>query len=100
MAIICAYQRPATIEGALACLAHENAVLVGGGTKPKAAASPGPVEVVDLQDLRLDQWWLQSSPIRQPGLGIMMIPPQIILSRRLQSSSGGTPESRHAQDLR
>ena len=55
MAIICAYQRPATIEGALACLAHENAVLVGGGTKPKAAASPGPVEVVDLQDLRLDQ---------------------------------------------
>src|ERR1039458_10127018 len=55
MAIICAYHGPAPIEGALACLAHENAVLVGGGTKPKAAASQGPVEVVDLQDLRLDQ---------------------------------------------
>ena len=53
MAIISAYQRPATIEAALACLARPGSVPLGGGTKVTATAGPGPVEVVDLQALGL-----------------------------------------------
>ncbi|MGZ4433442.1 MAG: FAD binding domain-containing protein [Trebonia sp.] len=53
MAIISAYQRPATLEAALACLARPAAVLLGGGTKLNAVAAPGPIEVVDLQALGL-----------------------------------------------
>ena len=55
MAIIGGYQRPATMEAALACLARADVVLLGGGTKLNTAAAPGPVEVVDLQALGLDQ---------------------------------------------
>jgi CO/xanthine dehydrogenase FAD-binding subunit len=53
MAIISAYQRPATMEAALACLARPAAVLLGGGTKLNTVAAPGPIEVVDLQALGL-----------------------------------------------
>ena len=53
MVIISAYQRPATMEAALACLARPGAVLLGGGTKVNATAGPGPVAVVDLQALGL-----------------------------------------------
>jgi CO/xanthine dehydrogenase FAD-binding subunit len=53
MAIISAYQRPATLEAALACLARPAAVLLGGGTKLNAVTAPGPIEVVDLQALGL-----------------------------------------------
>jgi len=53
MAIISAYQRPATMEAALACLGRPGAVPLGGGTKLNAAATAGPVEVVDLQALGL-----------------------------------------------
>ncbi len=53
MVIISAYQRPATMEAALACLARPGTVLLGGGTKVNATAGPGPIEVVDLQALGL-----------------------------------------------
>jgi CO/xanthine dehydrogenase FAD-binding subunit len=53
MAIISAYRRPATMEAALACLGRPGAVPIGGGTKLNAAATVGPVEVVDLQALGL-----------------------------------------------
>ena len=53
MAIISAYQRPATMEAALACLARPGTVLLGGGTKVNAQAGLGPIEVVDLQALGL-----------------------------------------------
>ncbi len=53
MAIISAYQRPATMEAALACLARPGSVPLGGGTKLTATVGPGPVEVVDLQALGL-----------------------------------------------
>jgi CO/xanthine dehydrogenase FAD-binding subunit len=53
MAIISAYQRPATLEAALACLARPATVVLGGGTKLNAVAAPGPIEVVDLQALGL-----------------------------------------------
>lgn len=53
MVIISTYQRPATMEAALACLVRPGTVLLGGGTKVNAAAGPGPIEVVDLQALGL-----------------------------------------------
>jgi CO/xanthine dehydrogenase FAD-binding subunit len=55
MVIISAYQRPATMEAALACLARPGTVLLGGGTKVNATAGPGPIEVVDLQALGLSR---------------------------------------------
>jgi CO/xanthine dehydrogenase FAD-binding subunit len=55
MAMISAYQRPATLEAALACLARPGAVPVGGGTKLNATATLQPIEVVDLQNLGLDR---------------------------------------------
>lgn len=54
MATVSAYERPATIEEALVCLAEQDAVAVGGGTKVNATRSDTPVTVVDLQALGLD----------------------------------------------
>ena len=56
MTSVCAYRRPASLEEALAILgSDQNAVVLGGGTRLNADPAPGPVEVVDLQALRLDR---------------------------------------------
>ncbi len=55
MAMISVYQRPATLEAALTCLARPGAVPVGGGTKVNATTGLQPIEVVDLQNLGLDR---------------------------------------------
>jgi probable selenate reductase FAD-binding subunit len=53
---VCAYRRPASLEEALAVLeSSPGAVVLGGGTRLSADPAPGPVEVVDLQALRLDR---------------------------------------------
>lgn len=54
MANVSAYLRPATLDGALACLGRPGAVVVGGGTMVNTTRALEPVLVVDLQDLRLD----------------------------------------------
>jgi len=53
---VCAYRRPASLEEALAVLEScPDAVVLAGGTRLNADPAPGPVEVVDLQALRLDR---------------------------------------------
>jgi putative selenate reductase FAD-binding subunit len=52
----CAYRRPPSLEEAMAILGTcQNAVVLGGGTRLNADPAPSPVEVVDLQALRLDR---------------------------------------------
>ncbi len=51
--MITAYHRPKTLDEALTLLTRPNVVPLGGGTL-LAHPSPDPVEVVDLQSLRLD----------------------------------------------
>jgi probable selenate reductase FAD-binding subunit len=53
---VCAYWRPASLDEALTLLGScQDAVVLGGGTKLNADPAPGPIEVVDLQALRLDR---------------------------------------------
>lgn len=53
---VCAYRRPPSLEEALAVLeSSPGAVVLGGGTRLSADPAPGPVDVVDLQALRLDR---------------------------------------------
>ena len=65
MAIVSAYERPSTIDEAVACLGRSGAVPVGGGTKVNAASTAKPIVIVDLQALdldrieRLDRWGLR-----------------------------------------
>ncbi len=54
MASIRDYHRPTSIAGALALLAGDGAVVIGGGTVVLTQAGDDPVEVVDLQALGLD----------------------------------------------
>lgn len=54
MAVV-AYERPNTIEEALACLGRPGAALVGGGTKIDATRTVEPIVIVDLQALDLDR---------------------------------------------
>lgn len=54
MATVSDYRRPATVREALELLGRTDAVAVGGGTKVNATRSAGPVLVVDLQALGLD----------------------------------------------
>jgi CO/xanthine dehydrogenase FAD-binding subunit len=53
MATVVSYERPTTLEAALAALARERSVPVGGGTKVNATESTEPIAVVDLQALGL-----------------------------------------------
>lgn len=56
MTSVCAYWRPGSLAAALAILAScPDAVVLGGGTRLSADPVPGPVQVVDLQALGLDQ---------------------------------------------
>jgi probable selenate reductase FAD-binding subunit len=55
MATVSGYERPSTIDEALALLLRPGAVALGGGTKLNAAATAEPVVVVDLQALALDR---------------------------------------------
>jgi probable selenate reductase FAD-binding subunit len=53
---VCAYWRPASLDEALTLLgSRRDAVVLGGGTRLNANPAPGPVEVVDLQALRLNR---------------------------------------------
>ncbi len=50
---VSAYKRPASLEEALVALNDSHSVLVGGGTRLKAAEGAEPVVLVDLQDAGL-----------------------------------------------
>jgi len=50
---VSAYKRPASLEEALVALNDSNSVLLGGGTRLKAAKGAEPVVLVDLQDAGL-----------------------------------------------
>ncbi|MGO9081208.1 MAG: FAD binding domain-containing protein [Streptosporangiaceae bacterium] len=59
MTAVRAYWRPVTVDEAVTLLQRPNAVLIGGGAQVNAsladrAAEAGPVEIIDLQALRLD----------------------------------------------
>jgi len=54
MAQVSAYERPKSLDEALAALSRPSAVVIGGGTKVNAARRSVPITVVDLQALHLD----------------------------------------------
>jgi len=53
MATVRSYERPATIEAAVAALRRAGSVVLGGGTLLNAQPTPEPVALVDLQALPL-----------------------------------------------
>lgn len=55
MATVTGYERPATVEEALAWLSSPGAVVLGGGTKLNATSSATAVVLIDLQALALDR---------------------------------------------
>jgi probable selenate reductase FAD-binding subunit len=55
MATVVSYERPSTIDEALALLLRPGTIALGGGTKVNAAPTAEPVAIVDLQALGLDR---------------------------------------------
>jgi probable selenate reductase FAD-binding subunit len=73
---VCGYRRPASLDEALTLLeSRPDAVVLGGGTRLNADPAPGPVEVVDLQALRLDR--IETSGDATVRIGAMVTLQQI-----------------------
>ena len=73
---VSAYWRPASLDEALRLLgSRRDAVVLGGGTRLSADPAPGPVEVVDLQALRLD--WIRTTGNATVRIGAMATLQQI-----------------------